>query len=119
MILAKWLERDYIQNRFENESSLHSAGGVLMTGQITGLMPLTGAEKAQRSPVSGESSSTKKELLNNLQSGVDSTSLSPAALALAKNVPPAGESTEQGKTGQDESEKVAKKSLDKRIDIRV
>ena len=90
-----------------------------MIGQITGMMPLTGAEKAQRSSVSGEDFSTKKDLSSSQQGGVDSTSLSPSALAMAKNVPPAGESTEQGKTGPDESEKVAEKSLQKRIDIRV
>ncbi len=86
---------------------------------MTGMMPLTGIEKAQRSSVNGENSSTRNDLSSNLQGGVDSTSLSTAALAMAKNVPPAGESTEQGKTGPDESEKVAKKSFDKRIDIRV
>lgn len=90
-----------------------------MIGKMTGLLPLTGTEKAQRSSVSSETSRTKNDLSSNLQGGVDSTSLSTAALAMAKNVPPAGESTEQGKTGPDESEKVAEKSLDKRIDIRV
>jgi len=90
-----------------------------MIGQMTGMMPLTGAERVQRSAVNGETSSKKNDLSSSLQGGVDSTSLSPSALAMAKNVPPAGESTEQGKTGPDESEKVAEKSLQKRIDIRV
>ncbi len=90
-----------------------------MIGQMTGVMPLTGTERVQRSSVTDGTSSTKDDLLSNLQGGVDSTSLSSAALAMAKNVPPAGESSEQGKTGPDESEKVAEKSLQKRIDIRV
>lgn len=90
-----------------------------MIGQMTGMMPLTGAERVQRSSVTEGTSKAKDDLSSNLQGGVDSTSLSTAALALAKNVPPAGESAEQGKTGADESEKVAEKSSQKRIDIRV
>jgi hypothetical protein len=90
-----------------------------MVGQVAGMTPITGAERVQRSSVSEGTSKAKDDLLSNLQGGVDSTSLSTAALALAKNVPPAGESAEQGKPGPDESEKVAEKSPQKRIDIRV
>jgi hypothetical protein len=89
-----------------------------MVGQVAGMTPLTGTERAQRSAVSEGTSRTKDDLSSNLQGGVDSTSISPAALALAQNVPPAGESVEQGKPGPDESEKVAEKSPQKRIDIR-
>jgi hypothetical protein len=89
-----------------------------MVGQMAGMTPLTGAERVQRPTISGETSSTKDDLSSSLKGGVDSTSLSPAALAMAKNVPPAGESAEQGKAGPNESENVAENILEKRIDIR-
>lgn len=91
-----------------------------MIGQMTGMTPLTGAERVQRSSGSGGGDAgTKNDVLSGLQGGGDSASLSPAALAMAKNVPPAGASAEQGETGPDESENMVEKSLEKRIDIRV
>ncbi|MFH2124697.1 MAG: hypothetical protein ABIJ50_14605 [Pseudomonadota bacterium] len=90
-----------------------------MIDQMTGMMPLTGTERVQRSSVNNADSSFQDISLSSMQGGMDTTSLSPAALAMAKNVPPAGESAEQGKTGPDESENVAENSLEKRIDIRV
>lgn len=89
-----------------------------MVGQVTGMMPLTGAERMQRSAESGGASSPENDLSSSLQGGIDSTSLSPAALAMARNVPPAGASAEQGKTGPDESESMVEKGLERRIDIR-
>lgn len=89
-----------------------------MVGQMTGLLPLTGAERVQRPSLSEETSTKENNVSSSTQSAVDRTSFSPAALAMAKNVPPAGESAEQGKTGPDESENVAENSLEKRIDIR-
>ncbi|MDD3813069.1 MAG: hypothetical protein PHZ02_00365 [Desulfocapsaceae bacterium] len=90
-----------------------------MIGQMTGVVPLTGTERVQRSSVSGADSTSQEVSLSSMQGGVDNTSFSPAALAMAKNVPPVGESAEMGKTGPNESENVAENSLEKRIDIRV
>lgn len=90
-----------------------------MIGQMTGVTPLTGAERQQRSSVSGGASSTENDLSGSLQAGVDTTSLSPAALAMVKKVPPAGESAEMRASGPDETENMVEKSLEKRIDIRV
>jgi hypothetical protein len=90
-----------------------------MIGQMSSMMPPAGAERVQRSPVSGGEPSGKNDLLSNVPVSGDSTSLSPAALAMAKNVPPVGESAEQEGTKPDESENTAEKSSEKRIDIRV
>jgi hypothetical protein len=90
-----------------------------MIGQMSSMMPLTGAERVQRSPVNGGEPSGKNDLLSSVPVGGDSISLSPAALAMAKNVPPAGESAEQEGTKPDESENTAEKSSEKRINIRV
>jgi hypothetical protein len=89
-----------------------------MVGQMTGMTALTGAERVQRPSVSEGTSTKENNVSSSSQSAVDSTSFSPAALAMAKNVPPAGESAEQGKTGPNESENVAENILEKRIDIR-
>lgn len=91
-----------------------------MIAQMAGMTPLTGAERVQRSAVSeGAATSPENDSASSLEGGVDRTSLSAAALALARNVPPAGESAEQGAAGPDESEDMVEKSLEKRIDIRV
>lgn len=90
-----------------------------MIGQMSGMMPLTGAERIQRSAAGGGDLTTENDVSGSLQGGVDTTSLSPAALAMARNVPPAGESAEQRAVGADETESMVEKSLDKRIDIRV
>ncbi|MBU0664584.1 MAG: hypothetical protein KJ990_08590 [Proteobacteria bacterium] len=90
-----------------------------MVGQMTGMTPLTGAERIQRPSVGEGTSAQENNVSSNKQGAVDSTSFSPAALAIAKNVPPAGESAEQGKAGPNESENVAENSLEKRINIRV
>jgi len=86
---------------------------------LTGMVPLAGAERMQRSQAGGEAADSGKNSLSGQQDGVDTASLSPAAMAMARNVPPAGASTEQGKSGPDKSERMAEKSLEKRIDIRV
>jgi hypothetical protein len=90
-----------------------------MIGQMSSMMPLVGAERVQRSPVTGEEPGGNNDLLSGVPVGGDSTSLSPAALAMAKNVPPAGESVEQRGTRPDESENTAEKKSEKKIDIRV
>jgi hypothetical protein len=93
----------------------------MMVGQVAGMMPLTGAEQVQRSSVSGGAPGKENNVSSSSQGGqggVDKTSFSPAALAMAKNVPPPGESAEQGKTGPNESENVAENSLERRINIR-
>jgi len=89
-----------------------------MIGQMSGMMPLTGAERLQRSSAGG-ASTTENDGSGSLQDGLDRTSLSPAAVAMARNVPPAGESAEQRPAGPDETETIAEKSVEKRIDIRV
>ena len=92
-----------------------------MIGQVAGMMPLTGAEQVQRSSVGGGASSKENNVSSSSQGGqggLDKTSFSQAALAMAKNVPPSGESAEQGQTGSNESENVAENSLEKRINIR-
>jgi len=86
-----------------------------MIGQMAGLMPLTGAERLQRSSAGGVST-TENDGSGSLQDGLDRTSLSSAAVA---NVPPAGESAEQRPSGPDEAETIVEKRMQKRIDIRV
>ncbi|KAF0188243.1 MAG: hypothetical protein FD168_1947 [Desulfobulbaceae bacterium] len=90
-----------------------------MINQLTGMVPLAGSERMQRSQASGEAADSEKNSASGKQDGVDTTSLSPAAMAMARNVPPAGASAEQGKLDTDKSERMAEKSLEKRIDIRV
>jgi hypothetical protein len=94
-------------------------GGAIMIGQMTGMTPVTGTERTQRTPANTGASSAESELLGGLQTDVDTTSLSAAALAMAKGVPPTGSSVEQGKTGPDKSENMVKKNLENLIDIRV
>lgn len=89
-----------------------------MVGQVAGMSALTGAERLQRPSVNGGTSAKQNNVSSTQQGGLDKTSFSPAALALAKNVPPAGASAEQGKSGPNESENVAENSLEKRINIR-
>jgi hypothetical protein len=89
-----------------------------MIGQMAGLMPLTGAERLQRSSAGGVST-TENDGSGSLQDGLDRTSLSSAAVAMARNVPPAGESAEQRPSGPDEAETIVEKRMQKRIDIRV
>jgi|JFJP01.2.fsa_nt_gi hypothetical protein len=90
-----------------------------MINQLTGMVPLAGPERMQRSQAGGEAANSEKNLLSGQQDGVDTTSLSPAAMAMARNVPPTGASAEQRESGPDKSESMAEKSLEKRIDIRV
>lgn len=88
-----------------------------MIDQLTGMTPLTGTERSQRPQVNGKDSGIET-LVSGLQSGMDSTSLSPAARAMVRNVQPAGASVEQGATSAQKNNE-AGKGVGTRIDIRV
>jgi hypothetical protein len=71
--------------------------------------PGEGANRLEKNNESGEASGVS-----------DSVSLSPAALALARNVPPAGESSENGSSAEAERQPESAESLRMgSIDIRV
>lgn len=90
-----------------------------MIGQMTGIMPLTGAERLQRSSAGGPSA-TENDELSSFRDSLDRTFLSPAAVAMARNVPPAGEGAElRSPSGSDNTETMGETSVGKRIDIRV
>lgn len=89
-----------------------------MIGQMTGIVPLTGAERLQRSSAGGPTA-TENDELSSFRDSLDRTFLSPTAVAMARNVPPAGEGAELRPAGPDETETMAETSVGKRIDIRV
>lgn len=92
-----------------------------MIGEAGSISTLVNTERLQRDPVNGASGRREEEGESGQGQGAsDSVSLSPEAIALARNVPPAGEASEDGDSTESERQaETAESSRRGGIDIRV
>lgn len=89
-----------------------------MIGGLSGAGFLSGADRLQRS-AEKEVDKTADLLVESIPANADSSTLSAAALALARDVPPVGASAEQAATSGQPEPGRAEDGQWKRIDIRV
>lgn len=89
-----------------------------MIGGLSGVGVPSGAERVQRS-AEKDVDKTAASLVESIPANADSSTLSAAALALARDVPPSGASGEQEAAANEREGDRPESRQNKRIDIRV